>query len=45
VRVSTGFPVTAGPETPTTPVPTAEEIAALREIDPAGVVAAEFQGR
>jgi glutaconate CoA-transferase, subunit B len=45
VRGATGFAVTAGPETPLTPAPTDEELAALREIDPAGVVAAEFQGR
>jgi glutaconate CoA-transferase, subunit B len=42
---ATGFPVTAGPEAPLTPPPTAEELALLREIDPAGVVAAEFRDR
>ena len=42
---ATGFAVTAGPETPVTPAPTAEELAVLREIDPAGVVAAEFHDR
>ena len=42
---ATGFPVAAGPETPVTPAPTADELATLREIDPAGVVAAEFHDR
>jgi glutaconate CoA-transferase, subunit B len=42
---ATGFPVAAGPETPVTAAPTADELAALREIDPAGVVAAEFHDR
>jgi len=45
VRDATGFPVTVGPQTPVTPEPTEAELAALREIDPAGVVASEFQGR
>jgi glutaconate CoA-transferase, subunit B len=42
---ATGFPVTAVPDTPLTPVPTAAELAVLREIDPTGVVAAEFHDR
>jgi glutaconate CoA-transferase subunit B len=42
---ATGFPVTAGPETPVTPAPTDKELAALGEIDPTGVVAAEFHDR
>jgi len=45
VRVATGFPVEVGPETPVTAAPTDEELAVLREIDTAGVVASEFQGR
>ena len=45
VRAATGFPVTSGPETPTTPPPTAQELAAMQSIDPAGIVAAEFEGR
>ena len=45
VRGATGFPVTVGPETPPTPAPTDAELAALRELDPTGVVAAELQGR
>lgn len=45
VRAATGFPVTINPEPPRTPSPTPEELAALREIDPGGIVAAEFQGR
>ncbi len=45
VRGATGFPVTVGPETPVTPAPTDKELAGLRELDPAGVVAAEFRAR
>jgi glutaconate CoA-transferase, subunit B len=45
VRAATGFEVEVGPKTPITPVPTPEEVAALRAIDPAGVVASELQGR
>ena len=45
VRDATGFPVSTGPETIVTPPPTDEELAALREIDPAGVVASELHGR
>lgn len=45
VRAATGFPLEVGPETPVTPVPTAEELRVLREIDPAGIVVSEFQGR
>ncbi|MCA9864500.1 MAG: hypothetical protein KC432_15810 [Thermomicrobiales bacterium] len=42
MRDATGFPVKVGPETPETRPPTAEELAALRDIDPAGVVRSEF---
>jgi glutaconate CoA-transferase subunit B len=42
VRVQTGFPVEIGPETPVTPAPTPDELAALAAIDPSGLVAAEF---
>jgi glutaconate CoA-transferase, subunit B len=45
VRAVTGFTVTATAGTPVTPAPTAEELAALRAIDPGGVVAAELRGR
>jgi glutaconate CoA-transferase subunit B len=45
VRAATGFPVTVGPNTPTTPAPTDAELAALREVDPAGVVASELHDR
>ncbi len=45
VVAATDFPVTAGPGTPLTPPPTADELALLREIDPAGVVAAELHDR
>jgi glutaconate CoA-transferase subunit B len=41
-REATGFAVEVGPETPITPAPTAEEIAALRAIDPDGVARSEF---
>lgn len=41
-REATGFPVDVGPETPVTPPPTSEELAALRALDPAGVVRSEF---
>src|SRR4051812_13076638 len=37
VRAATGFPVTVTADTPITPAPTAEELMALRSIDPAGV--------
>lgn len=42
VAAATGFPVTAGPDTPVTPEPTAEELEALHRIDPENVRAAEF---
>jgi glutaconate CoA-transferase subunit B len=42
MRDATGFPVDVGPETPETRPPSAEELAALREIDPDGVVRSEF---
>lgn len=45
VRAATGFPVDVGPETPVTPPPSPEELAALAAIDPAGVVASELLGR
>jgi glutaconate CoA-transferase subunit B len=41
-RDATGFPVAVGPETPVTPPPTAEELAALRAVDPDGVARSEF---
>jgi glutaconate CoA-transferase subunit B len=41
-REATGFPVDVGPRTPLTPPPTAEELAALRALDPAGVMQSEF---
>ena len=41
-RDATGFAVEVGPGTPVTPAPTAQEIAALRAIDPDGVVRSEF---
>jgi glutaconate CoA-transferase subunit B len=41
-RDATGFPVAVGPVTPRTPPPTAAELAALRVIDPEGVVQSEF---
>lgn len=43
LRNATGFTVDVGPDTPVTPPPTANELAALRSIDPARVVASEFQ--
>jgi hypothetical protein len=42
-REVTGFAVDVGAETPTTPPPTADELAALRMVDPGGVVGSEFQ--
>ncbi|MCC7368400.1 MAG: CoA-transferase [Chloroflexi bacterium] len=45
VRAATGFPLTDAAAWPSTPPPTPDELAALREIDPAGRVAAEFAGR
>jgi glutaconate CoA-transferase subunit B len=45
VHARTGWPVDVGPETPVTPPPTDEERAALRAVDPEGVVAAELRGR
>lgn len=44
LQAATGFTVHAGPDTPVTPPPTAEELAVLRRIDPDNVRAAEFQG-
>lgn len=41
-RAATGFAVEVGPETPITPVPSSNELAALRAIDPDGVVRSEF---
>ncbi len=41
-REATGFATDVGPRTPETPPPSAAELAALREIDPAGVVRSEF---
>jgi glutaconate CoA-transferase subunit B len=45
IRAATGFPVEVGPETPATPPATEAELTALQALDPAGVVAAEFEGR
>jgi glutaconate CoA-transferase subunit B len=45
VRAATGFAVEVGPDTPPTPPPTADELAALRAVDPAAVVASELRGR
>ena len=45
VRAATGFPGEVGPSTPVTPPPTEAELSALQSLDPAGVVAAEFEGR
>ena len=45
VRDATGFPVAVSPDTPSTPVPTEAELAALHEVDPTGVVASELLGR
>jgi glutaconate CoA-transferase subunit B len=41
-RAATGFPVEVGSETPITPPPSDEELAALRAIDPHGVARSEF---
>lgn len=45
VRAATGFPLSDRDAWPSTPPPTTEELAMLREIDPAGRVAAEFTAR
>ena len=45
VRAATGFPVLVGADTTDTPSPTPDELEALQRIDPAGMVAAEFEGR
>jgi glutaconate CoA-transferase subunit B len=42
LREATGFPVAVGPETPMTPPPSADELAALHALDPDGVVRSEF---
>jgi glutaconate CoA-transferase subunit B len=42
LRAATGFPITVGPETPVTPLPSAEELAVLERLDPDGVRSAEF---
>lgn len=42
-REATGFAVEVDDRTPLTPPPSSEEIAALRTIDPGGVVRSEFQ--
>lgn len=39
---ATGFPVAVGPDTPVTPPPSHDELAALKSIDPDGVVSSEF---
>lgn len=41
-RDATGFAVDVGPWTPITPLPSTEELTALRAIDPEGVVRSEF---
>ena len=43
LQAATGFPVEVGPETPRTTPPTAEEVAALAEVDPDGVRGSEFE--
>jgi glutaconate CoA-transferase subunit B len=45
VRAATGFEVEVGPETPVTPPPSEQELAALQAIDPTGVVAVELESR
>ncbi len=45
VRAATGFPVTPDAATPVTPPPTDAELAALRAIDPSGVVVSELRSR
>ena len=45
VRQATGFPVTVDSETPVTAPPSSEELAVLRAVDPAGVVAVELLSR
>ncbi len=45
VRARTGFPVEVGPDTPSTPPPSEAERAALRQVDPAGIVRTELRGR
>jgi glutaconate CoA-transferase subunit B len=45
VRAATGFPVTADATTPVTPPPTDAELAALRAVDPGGVVVSELRSR
>jgi glutaconate CoA-transferase subunit B len=45
VRAQTGFRIEAGPDTTVTPPPTAEERAALRGLDPKGIVAVELRSR
>jgi glutaconate CoA-transferase subunit B len=42
-REATGFAVEVGAETPTTPPPTVDELAALRMVDPEGIRSSEFQ--
>ena len=42
-REATGFAVEVDDETPITPPPSPEELAALRMVDPGGVVSSEFQ--
>jgi glutaconate CoA-transferase subunit B len=45
VRAATGFPVAADAATPVTPPPTDAERAALRAVDPSGVVVSELRSR
>jgi glutaconate CoA-transferase subunit B len=42
-REATGFAVEVGAETPTTPPPTVDELAALRMVDPEGIRSSEFK--
>lgn len=42
VAQATGFPVTAGPDTPVTPAPTPAELETLQRLDPDNVRATEF---
>lgn len=45
VRTATGFPLAVDGDTPITPLPTAEELAVLRTVDPGGVVSVELLSR
>lgn len=45
IRAATGFPLSVDDDTPITAPPNAEEIAALRAVDPGGVVSVELLSR